>query len=224
MAPLFSNVNYRSESTIPYYAARVISDLANPLFLPPLILGVTGYLRHVTAEELSWMIALSLLFYTLIPLAITFYLLRNGNIQSLDLPRRQARNTLFIYAIISSSIGSLILAIYFYFRHPLVTMVAVIFFLNPLMGYLINLRWKISMHTASIASGGAIFFALFYVTSHFDTSVAGIFSLFLLLILLPLMVWARHRLNIHSTAELITGATAGIILTLLEFGIMIFFW
>lgn len=202
-------------------AARVISYIANPLFIPPVIFALIGYLHHIAVEEMSWMIVLSLLFYTLIPLSITFYLLKTGKIQSLDLPEQSARNALFIYSVMSSAVGSMILGVYFYFFHPFLTMVAAVFFLNPLAGYFINLKWKISMHTGSIASGGAILFALFYLTSRYYMSTAGIFSLIMLLILLPLMMWARYYLDIHSFAEIAGGACAGLVLTLLEMGLLI---
>lgn len=221
---LFSNTGSGDRSMSVYAAARVISYLANPLFIPPLILTAVGELRYIVFEELRWMTALALLFYTVIPLMITFYLLKTGHIKSLDLPRKKARNALFIYSVISSCLGSILLGVYCYLHHPFLTMIAIIFFLNPLAGYFINLRWKISMHTASIASGGVIFFALFYLSAQFYTSTAGIFSLVMLLILLPLMIWARYHLNIHSVSELLGGACAGIILTLLEFGLMIRFW
>lgn len=207
-----------------YVAARIISDLINPLFIPPLILVVVGELRQIAVEELTWMTTLALLFYTFIPLTITFYLLKNGHIESWDLPRQKERNALFIYSVISSCFGSIILGVYFYLYHPFLTMIAIVLFLNPLAGYIINLKWKISMHTASIAAAGAIFFALFYMSSQFYTSTAGIFSLIMLLILLPLMIWARYYLEIHSVSQLLGGASAGIIITLTELGLMIQFW
>lgn len=205
-------------------AARAISDIANPLFIPPVIFGLVGYFNHIAVEEMSWMIVLSLLFYTIIPLSITFYLLKSGKIESLDLPNRKARNKLFIYSVMSSSVGSMILGVYFFFHHPFLSITAAVFFLNPLIGYFINLKWKLSMHTASVASGGAILFTLFYISSPFYTSAAGIFSLLMLLILLPLMMWARYYLSIHTFAEIAGGACAGLVLTILELGLLIQLW
>ncbi|MDX1617811.1 MAG: hypothetical protein R3224_03435 [Balneolaceae bacterium] len=224
MRALQNNRDREKRKTPAGIAARIISDVANPLFIPPIIFALVGKFYHIAVEEMSWMIVLSLLFYTIIPLSITFYLLKTGKIETLDLPDRKSRNPLFIYSVMSSTVGSMILGVYFYFIHPFLAMVAAVFFLNPVFGYFINLKWKISMHTASIASGGAILFALFYLTSQFYISAAGIFSLIMLLILLPLMMWARYYLNIHSFAEIAGGACAGLVLTLLELGIMIRFW
>ncbi|MDX1637018.1 MAG: phosphatase PAP2 family protein [Balneolaceae bacterium] len=205
-------------------AARWISDLANPLFIPPFTFIFIGLLNDVSGVELWWLVGLSLLFYTAFPLLSALLMLRNGNIESLDLPNRRSRNKLYLLGIASSTIGSLILGIFFYLHRPFLTLVSAVFFINPVIGYLLNRKWKVSIHSASVASGGIILLTYYNWNMGMYQYPALVFSLLMLLILLPVMMWSRYHLKIHSIPELVGGATAGIFFTTLEIMIMFYFW
>jgi len=204
--------------------ARVISDLANPLFIPPAVFLSAGWLMNTTAAELSRATGLAVLFYTLIPLGVLFYLLKVEHIESRDIPRRERRNRLFRYSIASVLAGSVFLGGLFYSSNPFFILITTVFTVNAVAGYFINFKWKISIHVASIGAAGTIFLVLFWNQMGADNTSAGIFSLLTLLLILPSMMWARYQLNVHTVPELMGGAGAGICLTLLELGIMIQFW
>lgn len=211
-------------STAVSKTARWISDLANPLFIPPLIYIMIGGFNGLTAREMGWLIPMSLLFYTLIPLGMALILLKFDKIESLDLPRRESRNLLYLLGIASSTIGSLILGIVFYLHRPFLTLIAGIFFINPIIGYLLNRKWKVSIHSASVASGGVILLAFYFWQTDLSITLAVIFSLIMLLILLPIMMWSRFRLKVHTLPELLGGASAGIFFTSIEILLTIYFW
>lgn len=211
----------RENRSATYTAARLVSDLANPLFIPPLVFAATGWIMRISTEEMIWMMSLSLLFYTLIPMGVTFYLLKTGYIVSLDLPSREKRNRLFIYSIISSSFGSLLLAVVFLAYHYLISVLAIVFLLNPIFGYLLNQLWKISIHAASVASAGTFFLMLWWISMPVGSQMIGILSLFTLLVLLPIMTWARYYLKTHSAIELAGGIVAGLLLTFIELIILL---
>lgn len=206
-----------------YLFARMISDLANPLFIPPAVFLYAGWLMQASAAELSWATGLAVLFYTVIPLGTAFYLLKLGHIKSRDVPRRDQRTRLFQYSIVSVITGSIFLGGLFYSTNPLFLLIATVFTVNAVAGYFINFKWKISIHAASIGAAGTIFLVLFWNQAGAEDASAGIFSLLTLLLLLPSMMWARYHLNVHTVPELMGGAGAGICLTLLELGIMIQF-
>lgn len=204
--------------------ARWISDLANPLFIPPFIFILVGAYNGISPSELGWLSFLSLFFYTVVPLVSAIVLLKVGKIESLDLPRRESRNQLYLLGIASSSTGSLILGLFFYLHRPFLTLVSGVFFLNPIIGYLLNRKWKVSIHSASIASGGVILLFFYFWEMGVSESLAIIFSLSMLLILLPVMMWSRFHLKVHTIPELIGGAAAGITFTSIEILLTFHFW
>lgn len=203
---------------------RLISDLINPLLVPPLVIGVTIWLLGAATTTISWITGIALTFYTLIPLCTTFYWVQTNRIISLDLPERESRHGLFKLSIISAA------AVFLYFflavspMHQLVAIIALVFFINAIVGFGINTLWKMSIHSAALSSAGAMFlyFSQFNILLPF--SGVHILSLFLLLLLLPLMIWARYRLNIHTLAELFGGAASGFFLTILQLSILTNLW
>lgn len=196
--------------------ARLISDLMNPLVLPPIVIALSSWMLGLSGLVMSSVVGFSLLFYSLIPLWITFYLLRKKRIASLDLPDRKARNPLFIYGIFSATVAFAGFGATVQWTHPLLVIIAAVYLINLLIGFLVNLRWKMSIHTAALASAGAIFFVLPLISFSNPLPDTVILSLTILLLLLPLAVWARYRLSIHTLPELFGGAAAGFMLTVIE--------
>ena len=200
--------------------ARFISDIANPLFLPPLVFFYLGWQMIESVQFFSVSIAIALVFYTVIPLSIVFTLLKKGHISSLDAPERKTRNKLFSYSIGCSAIGSLILFYMFMNLSQFLSALAIIYLVNPIIGLLINLKWKISIHSASLAMSATIISYFFVMQASYSTTLAICLSLVMLLLLLP-MIWARYRLNVHTLPELLSGACIGVLLTLLELGLIL---
>lgn len=220
---IHSNSGTKQKAGISNIFARLFSDFINPLVIPPFVIFATGSVLSVSPAELGWITTLSLLFFTLIPFGITVYFLQSGRIQSLDVPQRKNRDKLFRYTMASTVIGSLVLAILCSGKHRILVETAVVFLINPAIGYLINKKFKISIHTAALATAGTLLLVLYQQMPGMNLW-AGILSLGILLILLPVMFWSRFRLGIHSFAELTGGALAGIIFTLIEIGIMQIIW
>ncbi|MDZ7689734.1 MAG: hypothetical protein U5K69_01010 [Balneolaceae bacterium] len=210
------------ESNALHLFARWVSDLANPLFIPPFVFILVGSLQNLSSQEYYWLISLSILFYTFIPLGAAVILLRTGKIESLDIVQREARNLLYILGIISASLGSFILGLYFIYHRPFLTLISGVFFLNPLLGYILNKKWKVSIHSGSVASGGIILFYYYLWETVQPAPAVLFFSLGMLLILLPLIMWSRFKLRVHTLSELLGGVSAGIVCTTLE--ILIIFY
>lgn len=214
---------FKSDAGISGVFAKIVSNIGNPLLIPPLVILASSYALSMPSVELGWIFLVSLTFYTLIPFGIVIYLLQSGKIESLDIPLRENRNTLFLYSIISTAIGSLTLMILYFGRINFITELAVIFLLNPIIGYFINRNFKLSIHAGAVAMAGTLLLTLFLRLPE-PTVWLGILSLSMLLILLPAMFWSRYRLGIHSFPELAGGAAAGIFFTLLIISIMQTLW
>jgi hypothetical protein len=209
---------------LPLWTARVVSDLLNPLLIPTCVFLLLGRIGHAPAGDLLLAASLSALFYGCVPLAITVYYYLNGKVASLDVPDQKSRNRLFVLSILSSTTGSLLLMERFYLTQPLFAATAFVFGVNVVMGYLINLRWKISIHTAAVAAAGTLFLSLSLWEEQLPGTRLWILSLLFLLILLPLVTWARYHLRIHSVSELVGGSLAGAAFTLAEMSILMKIW
>jgi len=196
----------------------------NPLFLQPAVIGITAWLLGLMSTTISWIVGAALFFYTLIPLGASLYLLRTHKISSLDLPERKSRSRLFLLSIGCSLVALLLFYFTSGYTHPLITAISVIFLINPTIGFLINLSWKISMHTAALSSAAAIFLSLSQLSEFSSIFEADILSLTILLLLLPLMIWARYRLGVHTLAELLGGAIVGFLLTIVELSLFTNIW
>lgn len=218
-----SESGLKSDTDIFGVVARIISNVGNPLLIPPLVIFSTGCAISMPVAELGWITLVSFSFYTLIPFGTVLFLLQSGKIQSLDVPLRENRDTLFLYSIISTSIGSITLLILYFGKNDIITEIAVVFLLNPIIGYFINRKFKISIHVGAIAMAGTLLLTLFLHLQE-PSAWLGILSLSVLLILLPAMFWSRYRLGVHSFPELAGGAAVGIFMTLLEINIMQTIW
>lgn len=178
-----------------------------------------GMILGLPSPRLGLITISTLFFFTLVPFGAVMYLLQNGKIKNLDVPLRKNRNRLFGYSIISTTIGSTLIYLLSFSEYRFLSLTSAVFLINPIIAYFINKSYKISIHAAGVSTAGTLFMLL-------QVSIAGInswslcLSLFMLLVLLPLMVWSRYRLGIHSLPELIWGSTAGIFFTLLVASLM----
>lgn len=193
----------------------------NPLFLPPIAVGIAGTLLNLPTTVLWTTIGIALFFYTLLPLGGALYLLYTRQIHSLDLPEQKSRTKLFSLSLLSASLPVLLFGLTIHYTHPLIAGLSLIFLVNATVGLMINFRWKMSIHTAALTTMAALF--LHFSTYQDASKVVSmdVLSLSILLLLLPLMIWARYRLKIHSLAELIGGAIAGFLLTIIELSLLL---
>lgn len=196
--------------------ARAVSDLLNPLFLSPLVFFIISWILQLPASTTFLVTSAALIFYTIIPLILAFYLIRTKHIISLDLPVRETRSRLYIYSIISAFVLFLIFLFNLGSLNPLIVIISAIYFINPIISLIINFSWKISIHTGALASAGAILLGLTFFYPSLASLNSYIFSLTILFLLLPVMVWSRYRLSIHTLPELLGGIATGFGLTIIE--------
>lgn len=195
---------------------RLLSDLGNPLFMPPVVLVFTSFLLEQSLAITLQIFSIALLCYTILPFVLTMYLLKYGVIHSLDLPIRHTRTTLYAFSIGSAAIASFTMYRYIPAADPFILTLSFVFLINLSIAFLLNLRWKISVHSASVAVAGTVYAAVYFLGITEFAVFTIILSLMHLLVLLPLMVWGRYHLKAHSAGELIGGSSSGIILTILE--------
>jgi len=187
--------------------ARLVSNLANPLIIPPVVLWVLGWSGHLDIYKTLSLVGISLVFFTILPLISAIIYSSDQRLWSLDFPDQSSRTPLYITSTASTLIGSVLVVTLF--DEPYLQVSVTIFGINILAAFLLNFKWKVSVHSSAITTGGfcLLLFGLFG-TAGLPSLLTG---LFLFVILLPLVGWARHHLNIHSISEIAGGISLGLI-------------
>jgi membrane-associated phospholipid phosphatase len=129
------------------------------------------------------------------PLVYLVWLLRHGYVSDLDVKARQER-----WRPLLAALGGLALStvIFWLTEAPReMSAVCAALWLYTLLAFVITLRWKISMHSAAMAATAILIWAL---SGRVIVPVAaGI----------PIIAWARIRLNRHTPAQTVAGALLG---------------
>jgi hypothetical protein len=182
--------------------ARWISVLFDSSVLSlPIFLALSYMSAHVLG--LLWAM-LTLLIVTGIPLAYLLIGRKNGWVSDMELSRREERPR-FILVSLSSDV--LALAVLWLGNGPhLLCLIVLTYFCLAIVMFSISNYWKISMHMAGV--GG------------FSTALVFVFGVPALwaFLSLPLVAWARLYRRKHNLAQLIAGALAGVLITVLVFG------
>ena len=128
--------------------------------------------------------------------------------------------------ILSYAIGVLVLSVTIETAMPLIVSVAALFPINTAIILLINTRWKISVHMTSLA--GFVSLLLFVALTVWrdlpaDAEVAlTAASVVPLVLLLPLLMWARVRVSAHTPGQVAAGAVFGLVVPLAELYVLVY--
>ena len=182
--------------------ARWISVLFDSSVLSLPIFLTLGYVS-AQALGLIWAI-LTLLIVTGIPLAYLLIGRKCGWVTDMELSHREERPR-FILVSLSSDV--LALAALWLGNGPhLLRLIVLTYFSLAIVMFSISNFWKISMHMAGM--GG------------FSTALVFVFGAPALwaFLSLPLVAWARLHRRKHTIPQLIAGALAGALITVLVFG------
>jgi len=181
-------------------AANAISLLLNPAvmaafaFLTLLILA--------GAHNSVPLVAVCILFGSIIPLAVIYGLSKSGMISDLYVSRRGERAKPFMGAISSYLLGSAALIL---LKAPsAVSALMLCYAGNTFIMMLISLRWKVSVHTSGIAGPATVL-----------TYTLGPWAAILFALLIP-VGWARIDLKAHTPGQTLVGALATIGTTWLQ--------
>ena len=185
--------------------ALAITYTFSPLLLP--IIGVYAGARALGAglPEALGGAAVMFVLVGLVPLAFLSALVRRGDVVSLELRERQKRTVPYLVGATTTALSAAgLFALLAPERHLLAAATAAQAF-NLLVLMAINLRWKISLHLAAVATT----FALLAWTAHAGGAVPPIL-LAALAALVPLVAWARLRLDAHTTGQIVMGTLFGL--------------
>lgn len=187
--------------------AQVVSVAFHPLCMPLyatwLLMHSSSYISHTMHESLQHFLYV-LIFVTtyLLPACMVWMLWQKGWISSLELSERSERHIPFLLTIACYGFGIyLLLKIQVSILFPLSLLGAMI---AVFLAFLINLRWKISIHMIGIGGMMGLFFGYgisFQMNIHY--------ALIALSVIAGLLGTARLVRKAHTPAQVYTGFIAG---------------
>jgi membrane-associated phospholipid phosphatase len=206
-------------------AANFLSYFLNPLVLPPV--GFALILWHFGAPgaEIALIAGVALVFFCLVPLAYVVRMIRRGETESLEVREQRSRLKPFLAGIASYAVGIVVMATTGTTAVPLLVALALLYPINTALIVLVNLRWKISVHMTSLA--GFVSILLFVAMTAWQALppetelVLTAVTVTPLLVLLPLLMWARVRVGAHTPGQVVAGAVFGLAVPVVELFVIV---
>ena len=212
-----------------YRVANALSYILNPLVLPPFAFALVERHFGATWGQAALTFGVSLTFFCLVPLLYIAGLIRSGRVSSLEVRDRAQRTGPLVVSIASYAVGAALLwwVVEGPARVPILTFAAC-FPVNTVGLLLINARFKISLHMSSLAGFvGILLFVALTVWRGLPPDLELGLTLATagpLVILLPMLMWARVRVGAHTPAQVLAGAAFGLFVPLLELWVVVYVW
>lgn len=194
-------------------ATKFISILFHPLLMPLyafwLMLNSGGYLSYAVPEKFRQYLYLVIFISTfLLPSLLTWLMVQKGWISNMEMDERNERHLPYLITL-----SCYVAAAYLLFKLPLPRMFALTIMgaaIAILLAFLINLRWKISIHMIGIGGLMGLFYG-FGKYFHMKT----VMILVLIAIIAGVVASARLFRKSHTYYQVYAGFVVGFIV---EFG------
>lgn len=192
--------------------ARFISYLFHPIWMPLYVVLIFWEMNgrvHFYPESNVWFYILLVIFINsiLIPLLMFWMMKRLNIISSLSMDRKQDRLVPFLIT------GIFYITTWFVFYNlGIMDLVAYLFIVAALLVFLailVNLFWKISIHSMSM--GAMSVFIVYLTAAHFLNSSWPAYGIVLLS---GLVGFSRLKLKSHSPAQIYVGYLLGVLVTI----------
>lgn len=182
--------------------ARIISYISNPIFI---LIGLPYFLINKTTHDPILARDWTLVTWSFLFVFVLFVLVgvKSGFFSDIDVSKRTQRPLLYLFGAILALIYVFVLLI---FHGPAILFITILgIILAIFCGSIVNMRVKASVHVAS-------------ATALITGLIAGYGGYYYLLILLiPIICWARIRIKRHSFHEVVAGGILGSLLSLIMF-------
>jgi len=190
--------------------ARIAANILNPYLLSFIIIILLAMeSTSSTDEAIKWsLISLALSVFPV--LAVVLYLVRRRKIDGIFINPRRQRSRIYLLAIFCAVIGYVVLILCDapeLLRAAFVSgLIAVVVFM------IINLFWKISLHTAFITASVTVLIIVYGKTAAWTV------------IFIPLIAWARLEMRLHTQAQVFAGALLSAVIVTTIFGLFGMIW
>lgn len=172
--------------------ARLVSNIINPFLMGVVLILSASFDGDInTRTSIKW--ALILIAFNVLPVFLfIIWLVRHNKLDGIFINIRKQRLKIYLLGIALVGVSCIILLCFE--APPMLLALFVAFFSVGVVFMCINNWWKVSVHTASTASVVAALLIIYGL------------SAMALIMLVPLVAWARVELENHSLAQVVAGA------------------
>jgi hypothetical protein len=188
--------------------AKVISYLFHPLLMPTigasLILNIGGFMVFAVVPQIKYLvISIIFLFTFFFPAIASYYMLKKGYIQSMNMATIEERR-----------LPMVLTAIFYFFTYyilgnaslpPVLFLMILGATLSVLITLIITLAWKVSAHMVGM---GGLTGSIIALSVKFSINLQML--IMALLVLSGLVGYARLQLSAHSHSQVYLGFVVGI--------------
>lgn len=184
-----------------------IATIISIIFIPPTVSFFTFSFLAATFEQGTAFHTFSVAFVSvsfsgILPMLYVLYLRKQRIVSGYDVPVREQRTNPYIISVLYSALGFFLLL--FMKSSVYVWSLMWCYSINTFILLLINKKWKISAHMMGL-TGPLVMLSIIFN-----------WYVFLAFPIVLLLGWARVVLNVHTFAQVVAGACAGALLTVLQ--------
>lgn len=183
--------------------ASLTSNILNPFLISLAVILLFSFSSTATfSEAMKW--ALITMGISIVPIFLVIvYVVHGGGFDDIFTSVRQQRTKIYLAAGVSAILGYLVLT---YMKAPPILVASFTAVLSMAAIFMvINLRWKISVHTGCIAASSMVLVMLYGWNAAVTVP------------LVPLTAWSRVELEEHSLAQAVTGALLAALIAAIVF-------
>ncbi len=183
--------------------SHLISNGLSPLVVGLTVLALLSFESTAgLTEALKWFFLATILLIVPV-LLIAIYMVNTGRMDSLFSNRRHQRHRIYVIGLFFDVLTIWLLT---GLHAPVIMVAALVAGLASVVSFaFINLWWKISVHSSSIAALVTVLFVLYGWWAVFSLAVV------------PMMWWARVVLGQHTIAQVVAGSALSTIIVLITF-------
>lgn len=190
-------------------AARAVSYVISPILVPLITVAILLLVLGADADQALTAFIFIGFPFCVVPLVDVFWMVSRGFASSLELPERKQRLEPLTLAIVAGLAG-----FFLYYDSDssidLVAILAATYLVNLVLLLAVTVFWKISVHATAV---GGMFSVIAYVLGPIFGLAAPNEGVLLatLAALVPLVMWARLHLRVHTMPQVVAGALLGMV-------------
>lgn len=189
-----------------------VTYVVSPLGVPPIATALAARGLGAGSGEALAAGLVSLVANGLVPLAVLAWMVRRGDVASLEVRERSRRALPFAVAIAGSAAAAAGLTHVVGDGRGVLTVVALWQAVNAALLWAVTARWtKVSIHVYAVASVAATLAWLAADRAPGLWTGTAVFAA-----LVPVVAWARLQLSAHTPGQAVLGAVLGAVLIPLE--------
>jgi membrane-associated phospholipid phosphatase len=200
----------------PDHLATATTYLISPLVLPPVLFGLIVAHFGASAQEIIATSLGALVLLGFVPLAYLGWMVRHHRALSIEVRDRQRRTAPFLVATAAYVAALMLVLLWGDTAKPLVAAILGISVGNAFLLMAITWRWKISIHASSVGGFVSVLWLVAVLWRDVPLPMLHPGWTALLVLLVPLVMWARVRVQAHTKAQVWAGALFGLLVPCAE--------